>query len=62
MWSVSHVSDALCVSCAAGGDAVLVLCVWCSEGLIMVPRSRNASTTQTLPRSREPLWFCVGLE
>ena len=30
------------------------------DGLIMVPRSRNATTTQTLRRRREPLWFCVG--
>ena len=30
------------------------------KGLYMVPRSRNALTTQTLRRSRERLWFCVG--
>ena len=24
------------------------------------PGRRNATTRQTLPRSREPLWFCVG--
>ena len=27
----------------------------------MVPRSRNATTTQTLPRRPEPLWFLRGL-
>ena len=31
-----------------------------NKGLITVPRSRNATTTQTLRHSPEPLWFCIG--
>ena len=30
-----------------------------AQGLILVPRSRKAMTTQMLRRSREPLWFCI---
>ena len=32
-----------------------------SKGPIMVPRSRGARTSQTLPRSREPLWSRVTI-